>query len=335
MHLLLIPLLLVACGDDEDKGGQGDVDDTGEPADDTGEPTDDTNEPPPCEATVLSTDPLDGAVDVALDVSPTVLISEADATASLESDIPGTYTVSEDGLTLIWVADGELDMDTTYTVTATTCTGSQSFSFTTLAVETPEHLLGRTWSFNLSDGTITDPAILEILLGDQLAPGLLGMPAVGPGTVDLRLASFDTRATEPQQDYCLATADVEGASYDEGAVHATEPELWISLIDGDPVPVYNLDFAAVWSEDGASYSGGTLNGELDARHVAVWLDMDGDELCELADGFGFPCSTCPDGEEYCVRMTVEDIAGDEVPTTLIEVTGSDCPGCEDGEPVCE
>lgn len=326
-----ILLFLLACGDDGDKGGNGALDDTGDTLpDDTGP---DDSDPPPCQASVSLTDPVDGAVDVAVDINPVVVITEADATASLASDIPGTFTVSEDGLTLTWVAEGDLEYDTTYTVTATTCTGSSSFSFSTIAAEIPDHLVGRTWGFNLSGGTITEPAALEELIGESLVPGLLGVSAAGPGTVDLRVAAADS-SDEGHQDYCLATSDVDGASYADGAVYGSADEVWVSLV-GDPVPVYNLEFTGTWSEEGDEFSGGTLEGELDARYVSGWIGMEPDELCEIAVFIGAECAECPDGEPYCVHMRVEDLEGLEIDTTVDEVLANDCEGCEDGEPVCE
>lgn len=335
VRFLLLSLLLACENDDKATPGEGETE-TGTPSTDTGDTGgEETDEPPPCLAAVVSTDPADGAVDVAIDAVPSVVISEADPSATLESDIPGTFTVTDDGLTLTWVADAALEHDTTYTVTASTCTGSQSFAFTTIALETPDHLVGRTWEFSLADGTITEPSALEALLGDELVPGLLGAAAAGPGTVDLRIAADDLYDAVAHQDYCLATADVDGAAYDDGAVLATAPEVWVTLIEGDPVPVYNLDFSGVWSEDGASFEGGTLQGELDARYVSEWIGFEPDDLCSFLPIIGTSCEACPDGEAYCVFLRVEDLAGAEVETTLIEVLESDCEGCETGEPVCE
>lgn len=335
MRGFLFLTLLAAC-DKEDKGGSGEVEETGTPPDDTGTPPDDTDEPPPCTAAVASTDPLDGAVDVALDAVPSVVLTEADATAWLESDIPGTYTVSTDGLTLTWTADGELEADTLYTVTANTCTGSQSFSFTTVAPTSPDHLVDRAWEFNLSDGTITEPAALEALLGDQLVPGLLGVWGAGPGTIDLRIAATDTEDTSStHQDYCLASSEIEDATYDDGAVRGMSAEFWVTLIEGDPVPIYNLDFSGVWTEDGSRFENGTLQGQMDARYVADWIGFTPDELCDFAVLLGITCEACPDDEAYCLSIRVEDLNGDEVDTTVIGVADSDCPGCDAGEPVCE
>lgn len=336
MHRFFLPFLLIACHS-EDKGTVGQIDDSGAPADDSGQPdTGDTHDStPPCAATVVSSFPEDGATDVALDAVPSVVLSEADPTALLESDIPGTFTVSDDGLTLTWVADEALDPDTTYTVSTTTCASSDSFSFTTIALETPDFLVDRSWELDLSGGTITEPALLESLLGDSLVPALLGVSAASPGKVDMRVAAYDDSGGSVHQDYCLATSDVDGATYDDGKVHGYADEVWVTLVAGDPVPVYQLDFSGEWSDDGTRFSNGVLQGALDARYVSDWLSMSADALCGLAEGLGFPCSECPDGEVYCVGMRIEDLAGTEIPTTLIEVTGSDCPGCDVGEPVCE
>ena len=336
MHRFLLPFLLIACHAD-DKGDTGQIDDTSAPADDTGHPdTQDTQDStPPCTATVVSNFPEDGATDVALDATPSVVLSEADPSATLESDIPGTFTVSDDGLTLTWVADGALDPDTTYSVSTTTCASSDSFSFTTIAAETPSFLVDRTWELDLAGGTITEPALLDSLIGDSLVPGLLGVSAAGPGTVDLRVAAYDDTDASVHQDYCLATSDVDGASYDAGVVHGYADEIWVTLIAGDPVPVYHLDFSGEWSDDGTEFSHGVLQGQLDARYVSDWMSMTADQLCALATTFGFPCDDCPDGEKYCVGMRIEDLSGAEIPTTLVEVTASDCPGCDVGDPVCE
>lgn len=336
MHRYFLPFLLIACNS-QDKDAVGKIDDTSAQSDDTGNTdVDDTADTtPPCNATVVSNFPANGATDVALDVVPSVVLSEADATATLDSDIPGTFTVSDDGLTLTWVADGALEADTTYTISTSTCVSSDSFSFTTIAQETPTFLVDRTWELDLSGGTITEPALLETLIGDSLVPGLLGVSDAGPGTVDLRVAAYDDGGGTVHQDYCLATSDVPGATYDEGKVHGTALEVWVTLVAGDPVPVYNLDFSGVWNDDGTEFSHGVLQGMLDARYVSDWLSMDADTLCGLASTLGFPCEACPDGEEYCVGIRIEDLDGAEIPTTLIEVTDSDCPDCDIGEPVCE
>lgn len=324
---------LVACADDGGKDVVGNTDDTG-PGGDDSTPIDDSSEPA-CAAAVVSTSPADGSVDVAIDVQPTVVISELDSTTALSSDIPGTYIAMDDGLTYVWVADGPLENDTTYTVTATTCTGSTSFSFTTLAAATPDHLVDRTWGVDLAGGTITEPAVMESLVGDSLSPGLIGITAVGPGSVDLRVAAVATGVSPPQQDYCLTTSDVPGASYVDGLVTGYSDELWVALVPGDPVPVYGLEFQAQWSEEGEGFTEGSMEGDLDARYICEWLSMDADELCALASAFGFPCAECPDGELYCVHMRMENLNGLEVDTTLMSVSANNCPGCESGEPVCE
>lgn len=323
---------LMACSDD-DKGNVGQIDDTGPAADDTGDG--DTGEPASCAAAVVSTSPADGAVDVAIDVEPTVVISELDATATLSSDIPGTFIAMDDGLTYVWVADGPLDYGTTYSVTATTCTGASTFSFSTVSAEIPDHLVDRTWGVDLAGGTITEPAIMETLVGDSLVPGLIGVSAAGPGTVDLRVAPAAEGVSPPEQDYCLATSEVPGASYEGGLVRGAADEIWVSMVPGDPVPIYGLQFEATWSEDGAGFTEGSMEGDLDARYICDWVSMDADELCSLASTFGFPCAECPDGEIYCVHMRIEDLDGLEVDTTLMSVAANDCPGCETGEPVCE
>lgn len=333
MRALTVLFFLMACSDDGDKGGVGNTDDTG-PAPDDSATIDDSSEPA-CAAVVASTSPVDGAIDVELDVQPSVVLSEVDGTATMESDIPGTFTAMDDELTYVWVPDGPLEPDTTYSVTTTTCTGSSTFSFTTVAPEIPDHLLERTWGVDLSGGTITEPAVLETLVGDSLSPGLIGISAVGPGSVDLRVAAVATGVSPPEQDYCLSTSDVPGASYTDGLVSGTADEIWIALVPGDPVPVYNLEFQAQWTAEGDTFTNGTLEGELDARYICDWLSMTADDLCGLASAFGFPCTECPDGELYCVHMRMENLDGLEVDTTLMSVAANDCPGCETGEPVCE
>lgn len=334
MRRLTLMFFLLGC-DDGDKGDVGEVDDTGtETAQDSGD-TDDTHVEDVCEATVLSTEPADGAVEVEVDIQPTVVISEVDATTTLSSDIPGTFTALDDGLTYAWVPDGPLDYATTYTVSATTCTGTTSFSFSTVSVETPDHLVGRAWGMDLAGGIITEPAVLETLVGDSLVPGLLGVFGAGPGTVDLRVAAVEEGAVPPHQDYCLATSDVPGASYRDGLVHGSADEIWISLVPGDPVPIYNLEFEGQWTAEGEGFSGGAMEGELDARYICDWIGMDANGLCELADAFGFPCAECPDGTDYCVHMRIESLSGVEVSTTVSAVSANDCPECESGEPACE
>ena len=334
MRRLTLMFFLIGC-DDGDKGVAEGIDDTGTPVlDDTGEP-DDTGDPIVCTAAVVSTEPADGSVDVAVDVQPTVVISELDATTTLSSDIPGTFVALDDGLTYAWVADGPLDYATTYTVSATTCTGTTSFSFSTLEVETPEHLVGRAWGMELSGGVITERAVLEVLVGDSLVPGLLGVYGAGAGTVDLRVAAAAEGVTPPEQDYCLATSDVPLASYADGLVHGSADEIWISLVPGDPVPIYHLEFNGTWSADGTGFTDGAMEGDLDARYISDWLGFDAEGLCSLAESLGFPCSECPDGEVYCVHMRIESLNGVEVDTTIMDVAANDCEGCASGEPVCE
>ena len=218
-------------GDDDDSA---DDDDSGADDDDDATPTDDDDATPtddddvmddddttddddatPEPVTILSTSPVDGAVDVFIGDPISVLFSgETDGTITVADaaglDVPGTLTWLN-ATTLGFNANGLLGAETAYTATVSWgMADTADFSFTTSdvgSVPFGEDLTGKTFAFDIASGTVLSPEGGEQFLGqlnNALLMGVTEQSATGISFIG-GLAADET--DPPEQDFCTPSVD--------------------------------------------------------------------------------------------------------------------------------
>ena len=288
-----------------------------------------------CEIAVTGTDPADGATGIALNATVSFTRSEVDDTASISADYDGAMSASEDGLTLTWTPTGALTAETTYSVTLDFCGGSESVSFSTveaLDIDVANH----TYALELRNATIDEPAGVGSLIADQL-PEFILMEVVSADAASIQFMGALAIEGSTDQDTCSATIGFPPADFATAPSFAVGPQDTVLTVGGYSATLYGMELEGTFASDGSSINDGNLRGAIDMREVAELLGYTPEDACGLLAAFGASCESCPqDGEGFCITLAASDLEGDLVDgLDLIDVAENDCPGCEDGEPVCQ
>jgi hypothetical protein len=319
--LLLLPFALFACDGGKDAAN-----------DDT------SDSQPSCEIEIDSTVPASGAVDAYYRAPIEFTLSDADPTATITTDIPGSQVTSEDGKTIKWVPTDPLAPSTSYTVTLDYCHGSADLAFTTSALGTPipdsSSLVGMTYTIDLANARIVEPAGIGSVLTSQLQQNILvGVQSVDASSIQM-IGAIATDGTTTQN-YCDPTIPFPAADFSAAPYFTVGPQTTTLSVAGYNVEIQDLEITGTFAADGSYFGGGTLSGTIDTRPLAPLLDDSGNEgaICDLAVNFGAQCQACPsDGEPYCLTLVADQITATSVSGTLSEVDGQDCTGCESGPP---
>lgn len=324
-RLLLLALSFAAC---TDKG-----DDTGSTA-------------TQCTATVASTFPASGEEQFYRDDFGFVL-SAPDASASIVTDVPGTLSVSEDGLTLAWVPTEPLAPSTAYTASLEWCGGSAPLSFSTSALGTPladpGAILGNVYELDLPNANIVQPAGIGGVLSTLLEVVLTEVVVVTADEVDVLGAVAVPNSDPATEDYCIPTIDFPAADFSEQPFLHLGPADVDLVVSGAIVTVGDLELTGAFAADGSHLGNGVLTGLVDTRPLSLAQNPEGDgsDICELVGSFNVECEPCvSDGQAFCLDLRAEDIVAElRVDADLVEITGYNCEGCESAPPaedaVCE
>jgi hypothetical protein len=284
----------------------------------------DTGGGPGCNVHVVFTEPTDGAEGVAESTDVTFTLDDVDATAFAGVDgVPGTSTSA--GRKVIFDPDDDLESGTTYTARVCTCNGEESITFTTgsdepearVAVADPADLEGRTWSFDLTTGDWTEPPGVGSLFASYATNRyLVGVTGSTSTTLEVRTGWDDGAGA---QDTCSMTTDGT-------ADFSVNPDFtWAggagSLALTGSWDVEESSLSGWFAEDGSVIHEATVSGLWDTRGFSEEAIGTASELCDLIVSFGDSCEACSDGEDLCLRVTIEALEGDEVtPLELDEVT---------------
>lgn len=292
-----------------------------------------------CETKVNKTIPATGASDFYYRGYVEFQLSEADDTAKVTSDIAGTQTMSDDGKTIYYTPSAPLEPDTSYTVTLTYCGGVVPLDFTTSSLGKdiePSVLVGKTFALDLAKANIVEPAGVGAALSSLLTTKVLaGVVSADASKVQM-IGAIATDGTT-DQDFCNPSIPFPEADFTEAPYFKIGPADTTLSISGAEILVQDLEITGTFASDATSFGGGTLKGTIDARDIAAALPdlgYDAAGLCDLIAGFGASCVACSDQEPYCLGLVADSIVADGVSGTLMEVADKDCPGCEDGAPVC-
>ncbi len=123
------------------------------------------------------------------------------------------------------------------------------------------------------------------------------------------------------QAYCLPTLPFPATDFADPWFQSSTAELPLEL-QGFTISLRDVTLSGAFAPDGERIDAMALTATLDVRDVEPFLvDVD---LCALVAELDRPCFACPDGEEACVKVTVEDLDVQWDPeATLIERTPKD------------
>jgi len=299
-----------------------------------------------CTATVVSTFPAAGEEHFYRDPFGFVL-SAPDAGASITTDVPGSLSVSEDGLTLSWVPSSPLSPSTSYLATLNSCGGTTELAFSTSVLGTPladpTSILGNVYELDLPNANVVQPEGIGPVLSTLLEVVLTEVVAVTASEVDVLGAVAVPNSNPATEDYCVPTIDFPAADFAEQPFFHLGPADVDLVVSGAIVTVGDLELTGAFASDGSYLGNGVLTGLVDTRPLALVENPEGDgsDICELVGSFNVECQPCPsDGAAFCLDLRAEDIVAQlRADIDLVEVTGYNCEGCESGPPadgaVCE
>ncbi len=292
---------------------------------------------PNCSVSVDRTWPVNGAMDHYYLDPIRFELSEPDPTAEFVTDIVGTTTVSDDGLTLTLVPDGNLSPSTEYTVALDYCFGAPEITFTTSHYGAPlspsVDLEDRTYMIDLKAGDYTIGTDAGELFSAVFKHEILFELKNVEGTEVEVLAAITAPDTDTvEQDMCARTVfmeevDIGGMPFFSGSVSGFE----FGALDG-VVRFAQFDFYGTISSDGESIGGLEYVATMGVEEIADLLPDFGelDDFCVLAENLGIPCEPCPDEEDRtCITIAAEHIQGVQVDVELEVITeGRSHPDCE-------
>ncbi len=320
--------------------GEGDADtDTDTDADtddDTGADTDDdTGEACGVAVTTL---PLQGSVSAYYRGDVEFRFTKPDATAVIETDIPGSQELSADGLTLYWRLSQPLRPETAYFVALDYCSGRVELPFTTSALGTPisrpDELAGRTYELSLGEARFTQPEGLGSLLDSELDWASLFAHVVRADD-ELVILGAVARVDDPTtQEYCDVTTEFPGADFD-GSPHFEVGGVGEAYVDmaGVGLPIIDPELSGDFAPDLSYFGGGTVSGMIDTRPLdADFFDGEEGAMCRTLAALGVECEVCPDGASFCLPFVADSITAPLVDVIIVPIDGMDCEGCVEGPP---
>jgi hypothetical protein len=308
--------LLAGCpAEDKDNG----TDDTAIGTDTDGDTAD--TDSGPCESTVLSLEPADGATAVYYR-DPIVVSFEGDGSSADLSltDAGGAEVPFEtewtDGNVQAFLTT-VLDAESTYTLSVDVCGAASSASFTTSSLGAPlavgaEDMVGNTYVFRLSDSTITEPAFLDLLASSYLTlPLLISVTAADETSLDLLggVGELENDGTYTQV-ISEETWDFPAGDFSEQPYFEAFAEYITLSYNGILIPIEEFHLSGTFTADGTAIERGVGSGLGDSRYMAPLVGRDAGDLaavCEIAAGAGVSCEPCADGEPYCIYIVAEDI----------------------------
>ena len=292
---------------------------------------------PTCSISVDRTSPSNGAMDHYYRDPIEFQLSEPDPSAEFVSDIIGTTTVSDDGLTVTLVPDGNLSPSTEYTVALDYCFGAPEIMFTTSHYGAPlspsVDLENRTYVLDLNAGDYTIGTDAGELFGAVFRHKILFELQEVEGTKVEVLAAITQRDTSTvDQDMCARTifmddVDIGGMPFFFGSVEDYE----FGALDG-VIRFSQFDFYGTIASDGESIGGLGYVATMGVEEIAELLPDFGDvdDFCVLAENLGIPCEPCPaESDRTCITIAAEHIQAEQVDVELEIVTeGRSHPDCD-------
>jgi hypothetical protein len=293
---------------------------------DQGEGTDTAATPTPCEITVVQTVPAADETGVYHRADIEFHLSEADPTATILADVPGTVHTSAEGTIILFSPDEPLATSSWHTVTLDYCHGSPTLSFETSdlgdAMPDPSVVVGQAFLLDLTEARLLAGSALGDLLQTYFSrPVMAQILGLEGGELHLRTAVTDPEAAGAAQEMCFRSFDVTGVDFSSAPYFdfaAAEVQ-----VDNFAAPITFQDFhvdGTIASD--ASWLGGIrFSGVLDVRELAATMDSDPDTLCTLAANLGTPCEPCPtDMSAHCVTLSSDQIYGEAIDLDIVEIT---------------
>ena len=304
-----------------------------------GKDKDGDSQVPECMTQLTETVPVAGSSDAYYRAAIEAKFDDHDATASITlddasgSDVPGTVTRNDDDTMAYFEPDAPLTPDASYTAKVTWCDGASSefVQFTTSSLgdplDDPSAVEGRTYLVDLGDARFAEPAGVGPLLQLKVRQSIL-LTVTSVDATSLTMVGALTAASGSTQDFCLPTIDFpKPADFSEAPYWEVQADETSLIVAGNDVLIQDLVISGTFSADGTTFGGGVLGGTIDTALLGGILGQEDnpDYICDLADNFGDECSECPNGNDTCLGLLLDQLVGDSAGTVAVRpIDQRDC-----------
>lgn len=169
-------------------------------------------------------------------------------------------------------------------------------------------LLAHTWSVDLDAVSwVSPPGISSLVALSSSSHILFNVEAVTNDTLSFAVS---LAGADGHQNPCERVIDLPPAAWDNPRWTISGADLPLN-VGGAAVAVKDPWFTAVVSADAQSWSGGVLEGTLDAREIEPGLGGDID-VCQMITDMGGGCVPCDDGATSCFDLRVENLGATTV-----------------------
>jgi hypothetical protein len=185
----------------------------------------------------------------------------------------------------------------------------------------PDAREGVTFSIPLAGASITEPAGVGSIFATYIADIALLTAATDIGGGDITLLSGWSLegSRPPAQDPCAPTWSATGDFSSDPSFAVSGGETTLS-VSGIAASLSDVELGGTWSSDGSTLLDVRLSGLLDTRDLDSLFGGEEGAICDLMSSFGAVCEACPDGEDFCLQFTFEDMTGFQESFTLVEVS---------------
>ena len=282
--------------------------------------------PDSCSVVVQSTWPDNGSTTAHYRQHVEFHLSAPVDQATVGSDIAGFQWVSDDGLTIGFTPDTELEPSTEYRFTLSYCGGEPEISFTTsnhgVSISDEQSLIGATYYVDLrtikffSGGNVSD-----ILLSIFARNVLLQITDASAEALSFRFAVAKESAAVAAQDTCYRTLEQSNVMFDTNPLFTFNTELLEFDAFSAMLRLRSMSLEGSVAPDVLSLAGISFNVVLDVREVTEMMGVDNyEEVCALAGNVGTECEPCVhDDVVACIQVEGTGLTGTLVGGDLIEI----------------
>ncbi|MEZ4317089.1 MAG: Ig-like domain-containing protein [Myxococcota bacterium] len=266
----------------------------------------DTDTTVPCDATIASFDPVNGATEVPRDqlvtVTFTAPVVDGNPWSLALVGIEGSAALAPDGLSATFTPDAPLPSDTNVQVQAEVCDDAGLAAFTTRFAVDADTLAGRTYAVNYGAvNFITPPLANALTPADWI---LVQIDQVDPVAETLTTFAGLGNGTTPTPD-CPNSFDSGVASFAENPVLTVGPTDFVIPFGADSVTIEDFVMDGRFGPGAGVLAEVHISGNLDTRGITT---IGG--VCALSALSGAPCGPCRDGVMQCLPVEAEAAQAD-------------------------
>ena len=232
-------------------------------------------------------------------------------------------------------ADTDTDTDADSDADSDTDTDTDTDADTTPVEDSLE---GNTYVVDIANANIVEPAGVGGIIGSFIDQELMvGVQSETATEIEMIGALSVGGSSPAEQDYCLPSIDFPTADFSDNPDFSIGPADALFVVSGYEVTFSEFQLSGTFAADGSDFHDGVLAASIDSRNVDAAMGQPEGTVCTYASSLGTGCETCPsDGEEYCLSFRAEDVVGErQSSTTVYEVQGTNCDGCESGPPAAD